>query len=135
MPLDVPGDERTERSDLETLPSRIFERRSSQPAAVPLSLERLVDLGVREHDPVLALAVRREADHLFAEPELVARLFGDVDDVEVLSAPSALEPVRLVRAVAERLVARAAAAAERGALALVEKVSVGVDDADSALDE
>src|SRR6266508_505777 len=49
--------------------------------------------------------------------------------------PSALEAVRLVRAVAERPVARSAAATERGPLALVEDVAVGVEDADAAPEE
>ena len=44
----------------------------------------------------------------------------------------ALEAVCLVRSVAERLVARASAPAERGPLALVEDASVGVQNADTA---
>src|SRR5436189_5528434 len=48
---------------------------------------------------------------------------------------SAREAVCLVRAVAEGLVRRAPAAAERGALALVEDRSVGVEDAHAAADE
>src|SRR2546426_2011332 len=46
-----------------------------------------------------------------------------------------MEAVLLVRAVAERLVRRAAAAAERSPFALVENAAFGVEDAHTAGDE
>src|SRR4051794_20162243 len=52
-----------------------------------------------------------------------------------VSTPSATEAVLPVSAVAERLVRRAAAAAERGPVALVQQAPVGRDDADAAAHE
>src|SRR5438270_12954408 len=52
-----------------------------------------------------------------------------------VSGVSATKAVRLVRAVAERLVTRSAAAAERGSLAFVENGAVRVENPHAAGDE
>src|SRR6266536_3247701 len=83
MPLDVVGDERAERRDLEALPARILERSRRQQAAEAAALARFVHLGVREGDPAVATAVGGEPDQATPEPKLVAALLGHVDDLRL----------------------------------------------------
>jgi hypothetical protein len=110
------------------------------------SAEEAAVFGLEGRDPVAA-GGGLEGDSLFgprldlARDEVEPELREDLADGRGERAPlglvereqaSALEAVRLVRAVAERLVGRAAAAAERGPLAFIEDVAGGVDDPHSS---
>src|SRR5690242_20830981 len=59
-------------SDLLAGAAHVVQRLADQDAAEPSAAERLVDLGVGEHDPVRLLLELGEAGELPALPELVA---------------------------------------------------------------
>lgn len=86
MRPDVVQHERAEGEHLETLASRVGERGGGEPAAESAARDGLVDLGVRERDPVAALppVIGGLADNPVTEAQLVARLLRDVDDLELL---------------------------------------------------
>ena len=125
---------------LELLEVAVDRARPAEEAAV---------LGLESRDPVAAGGGLERGALLgpgldLARDEVDPELGEDLADGRRERAPlglvereqaSALEAVRLVRAVAERLVGRAAAAAERGPFAFVEDVAVGVDDPHASTDE
>ena len=71
VPLDVVRDEGAERDDLEALLRRIRQRDRGEAASEAAALARLVDLSVRESDPVVPAAVGGEADQPSVEPQLL----------------------------------------------------------------
>src|SRR5262249_28092362 len=79
--VDHVGDERTEWNDLEAAAPRVVERRQGEPRPEAPPLTRLVDLRMREDDAPVPEPVRREADQLTLEPELVSVRLGRVDDL------------------------------------------------------
>src|SRR3954452_6264185 len=83
MLLDVRGDERTERHDLEPLLARIAERGWDERGAEAPSLAHGVDLRMRERDPIAAAVVRRKPDDAVAEHGQVAVVLLVVHDLEI----------------------------------------------------
>jgi hypothetical protein len=84
MATDEIRDVRAEWDHLEALSACVLERRGHEAGAEAAALVPLVDLGVRERDAAGAAMVGDEPDRPLAEPELVTRLVGDVDDLGLL---------------------------------------------------
>ena len=83
VPLDVSGEERTDRNDAQATLARRAEREADQRRADALAFVRFGHLGVREGDRPRIEPVLRDAQAAVAEIGLEAVFFRIVDDCEV----------------------------------------------------